>query len=394
MATFAYIARNHEGEKVTGRLAGPSRQIVLAELESRRLSPVQLKEVNERTWRPTRISLRQRSQAYRQIGDLIRAGVPLLRGLRVLGRSKAHPKLAIIMGKVADDVAEGERLAEAMRARDGVFPDMEIAMIRAGERGGFLEEVLHRLATFIEVQADMRSKIIGNLIYPLVLVGMGLLVIVGFMLFIVPQFRDFYSRIELPWPTKVILGGSDLLMQHWGLLLMAMIGLGAGWMWLLRQPTFIRAWESLILKLPQIGPLLRSIAVARFARILGTLLGNGVPMLPAMKISKEAAGNVLLAEAIEKAAKAVERGETLATPLLESGMMGEEVVEMIMVGESANNLPEVLITIAETIDKRVDRMLNLFVRLMEPAILLVLGLVVMFLFVALIMPMMRMRSAI
>jgi len=394
MATFAYIARNAEGQRISGRLAGPSRQMVLAELEARALAPVKLQEVRETTWRRARLSLRQRAQVYRQIGDLLRAGVPLLRALRVLGRGKAQPRLAQIMAKVADAVADGERLADALSARDGVFPELEVAMIRAGERGGFLEPVLHRLSTFIEIQADMKSKIVGNLIYPAVLVGMGALVIIGFMVVIVPRFRDFYSRIELPWPTRVILGASDFLTLHWLLALLLVAGVVAMWMWLKRQPEVRRAAETLILRLPHIGPLRRSIAVARFARILGTLLDNGVPMLTAMKISRDAAGHVLLAEAIEKAAAAVERGDTLAHPFAESGLMGEEVVEMISVGESANNLPEVLITVADTIDKRVDRLLNLFVRLMEPAILLALGVAVMFLFAALILPMMRMRSAI
>lgn len=394
MATFSYIARDAGGKQISGTLTGSTRRMVLAELKARSLAPVSVKEVHEQQLLKRRISPRQRSIAYRQLADLLRAGVPLLRALRVLGRSKAYPRLARIMSKVADGVADGSRLADTMTERGEVFPIMEIAMIRAGERGGFLEPVLVRLGTFLEKQADMKGKVVGNLIYPVVLLTVGLIIISIFLIFVVPKFRDFYSRIELPLPTRMLLGGSDFLASYWMFVIGGIAGLIVLWFWLRNRLDFRRETERLLLKIPKYGPLRRNMAVARFTRILGTLLGNGVPMLTAMKISRDAAGQILLAEAIDNATIAVEAGQTLTQPLAQSGMMGEEVIEMISVGEAANNLPDVLITIADTIDKRVDRLLTILVSLMEPLLLLMLGGAVFFMFVALIVPMLRMSSSI
>ena len=280
-----------------------------------------------------------------------------------------------------------------MAAHADVFPPVQIAMVRAGERGGFLEAVFLRMGSFLEQQAELHGKVIGNLIYPVLLLGFMIAVIVIALVGIVPKFRDFYTRIEIPWPTKALLAASDAVSTYW---MWAIIGfaVAAFAMWRLihnaRVRRLIAVWQ---LRVPALGPLLSALAVGRFTRILGTLLENGIPMLSAIQISRDAAGSILLAEAIDRAADAVRSGETRARPLADSRLFADDVIEMISVGESANNLPQVLITIADTIEKRVDRMLTVFVRLMEPALLLVLGGAVFFIFVALIVPMMRMSSS-
>ncbi len=394
MATFAYIARDASGNRVTGKLAGASEPAILAELQSKSLAPVQVREVREKTVFRRKVSSRQLATAYRQISDLLRAGVPLLRALKLLGRSKANPRLATVMNEVADEVADGRHLADAMNAHQDVFPSIQIAMIRAGERGGFLEQVLQRMGVFIEHQADLRGKVLGNLIYPVVLLTVGIGVVVFALLFLVPKFETFYSRIELPLPTTILLGSSALLIDYWYYLLIGLAALVAGMWWLAQQSAVRRLLATWQLRVPKLGPLTRELAVGRFARILGTLLDNGIPMLPAMQISRDATGHILLVEAIERATESVRAGETLAKPLAESGLLTEDVVEMISVGESANNLPEVLITMADTIEKRVDRMLGVFVRLMEPLLLLFMAAMVLFIFVALVVPMLRMSSSI
>jgi general secretion pathway protein F/type IV pilus assembly protein PilC len=398
MAVFAYIARDPSGKKVEGRVAAPTAQAVLTELQGRQLAPVRVQEVRDRALAggrgmQRRVSTRELANAYRQLADLLRAGVPLMRGLRLLSRNKSNPRLANVMNTVADAVADGSRLADALEAHDDIFPDIQIAMIRAGERGGFLEPVLNRLGTFLEHQADMRGRVVGNLIYPVAILLLGVAIIIVAMVVFVPKFKDFYTRIQLPWPTKLLLGASDVLTNYW-LVAIIVIAALATLLWRAWQiPAVRRQLMIAQVRLPKIGALTRSLAVGRFARILGTLLSNGIPMLQAMQIARDAAGNILLAEAIDRAAEAVRSGETLAVPLAQSGLFAEDVVEMIAVGESANNLPVVLVTIADTIDKRVDRMLNLFVRLMEPVLLLMLAGVVVFIFVALIVPMMRMSAS-
>jgi general secretion pathway protein F/type IV pilus assembly protein PilC len=393
MATFAYIARDPAGQKIEGKVAAATAQAVLAELQSRQLAPVQVQEVRDQPRVQRRVSGRQLANVYRQLSDLLRAGVPLLRALRLLGRSKSNPRLAKVMSTVADAVADGARLADAMSAHADVFPAVQVAMIRAGERGGFLEPVLQRMGYFLEQQADMRGKVIGNMIYPIALLLIGLGIVIIAMVFFVPKFRDFYSRIELPLPTKILLGASDALTHYWFWVLAVVVAISLAIWQLRRNPRTCRALATWQLRIPGIGPLIANLAVGRFTRILGTLLENGIPMLQAMQISRDAAGHVLLAEAIDKATDAVRGGETLTKPLSESGMLGEDVVEMISVGESANNLPQVLVTIADTIEKRIDRMLTIAIRLMEPVLLMGLAGVVLFIFMALIVPMMRMSAS-
>lgn len=378
---------------MSGTLAGVTEQAVLSELQSRRLAPIRVRAVREAARRRTRVSTRQLATAYRQLGDLLRAGVPLLRALRLLGRSKSAPKLAAVMRQIADDVADGGPLADAMSAHEDVFPSVQVAMIRAAERGGFLEQVLHRLGTFIEHQAELRGKVLGNLLYPAVLVLVATAVAVFGLVFLIPQFRGFYEKIELGLSTKILLTASRLCTDHWrGVLVALALAACIAW-WLRRQAAFRRWLSGAALRVPGLGTIIRDGAVGRFARVLGTLLENGIPLLPAMQISKDATGHVVLGEAIDAAIESVRTGETLADPLARSGMFSEDAIEIIAVGESANNLPEVLLTLAETIERRVDRLTTTFVRLMEPALLLLLGAMVFYLFLALVVPMLKMSSS-
>lgn len=394
MAAFQYIARDSLGSKVTGTLTAATRQAVLTELQSRDLAPVNVREIRAKTHFQKRISVRHLANSYRQLADLLKVGMPLLKALQLIGKSKSNPRLAEVWTSIADDIAEGERLAESMAKHEDVFPTIQIAMIRAGERGGFLESVLERLGNFLEHQADIKAKVVGNLIYPVVLLVVGLAIVIAALVFFVPKFKDFYARIELPLPTKILMGASDALISYWPLILFTIAaGIFTFW-WFARRPAVRLTLTRWQLKIPKLGELVSSLAIARFTRILGTLLDNGVPMLPAMQISRDAVGNVLLAEAVDQAADAIRSGETLAKPLAESGMFPEDIAEMIAVGESANNLPAVLTTIAETIEKRIDIMLNLLVRMMEPIMLLGLAGVVLFIFIALIVPMLKLSAAI
>ncbi len=392
MATFSYIARTAAGERIDGTLAGSSEQAVVAELHARDLAPVEVREVRDKTAGGGRIPIRTLANAYRQMADLLRAGVPLLRSLRILGRSKANPRLAAVMAKVADRVAEGERLGDAMGEHPRVFPQIQLAMVRAGERGGFLEPVLARLAAFLEHQADLRARVVGALIYPVVLLAVSTLVVVGALVFFVPKFEKFYAKTSIPLPTQIVLTTSDILTNHGYVIIIVAVAAFFGWRHVRSKPGVQRFIATQQLRIPKLGPLIRSLAVARFARVLGTLLENGIPMLAAMQISRDAAGHLLLAEAIDEATEAVRRGEPLAQPLAASGLLSEDVVEMISVGESANNLPDVLGTIADTIEGRVDRLLNVLVRLLEPLLLLTLGGVILFIFLALVVPMIQMSA--
>ena len=266
-------------------------------------------------------------------------------------------------------------------------------MVRAGERAGFLDDVLGRLAGFLERQADMRSKVIGNLIYPVILLLVGVAIVVASLILFVPRFEEFFDGRDLPAATRLLLTMSDLLINWWWALLVVLGGAIAGVVWMRQQPAIRRWFAVQRLRTPVIGGLERAITSARFTRVLGTMLANGIPLLQSMQISRDAAGNVLLVEAIDDATEAVRGGEPLAGPLEESSFFEPDVIEMISVGESANNLDVVLIGVAETLESRVDRQLTIAVRLIEPVMLLFIALIVMFIFLSLVLPMMQMSSS-
>lgn len=394
MPLFQYHALNPSGQRVAGVLAGANEQAVLAELETRQLVPVSIAPKRERSLALRRgASARVMAATYQQLADLLKAGVPLMRGLRLLGARKSQPRLSKVFKEMADAVAEGEELAEAMAKHPNFFPKVHVAMVRAGEKGGFLEAVFARLAQFVNGQAELRGKLVGNLVYPAMLVVFGAAVLGVIFGFFVPMFRPMFEKMpSLPAVTKLVFAMSTMVAAY-GPVTLAVVGAAvAGLWWAGRRPDVRRKLTELRTNAPVVGPLVRAIAAARFCRMLGTMLGNGIPMLAAMQIAKDAAGNVLMEEAIERASEAVRAGQALATPLSESGLFSDDVIEMISVAESANNLDDVLITIAETIEGRIDRLLSSLVRLIEPLLLMAIAGVVVLVAMALILPMTQMRS--
>jgi general secretion pathway protein F/type IV pilus assembly protein PilC len=276
-----------------------------------------------------------------------------------------------------------------MARHPAIFPDVQVAMVRAGERGGFLEDVFARLASFIENQAEMRSKVVGNLIYPVILLSVGFGIVIAALVFFVPKFKKFHVKGEMPAATRFLMGVSDLLVERWPLILLALAALAVLAWWAWRRPALQRRVRDAELRVPQYGSLVRAVCVARFTRVLGTLLANGIPLLQAMTIARDAAGHPRLVDSVDHAIDAVRSGEPLAEPLAQSGFFEPDVVEMISVGESSNNLPSVLGGVADTLEKRVDRTLAVAVKLMEPALLLFLATVVLSIFLALVLPMLQ-----
>jgi general secretion pathway protein F len=394
VALFEYTARNLTGERVQGVLAGHSEQAVLGELESRQLVPISIQSRAEsRSLLGSRVSVRRLATTYLQLSDLLRAGVPLLRSLRLLGNRKSQPRISAVFKDLSEGVARGEDLAEAMARHPDIFPKVHIAMVRAGEKGGFLEQVVARLGQFVMGQAELRGKVIGNLVYPGVLLTAGVIVLGVIFGIFVPKFRPLFAEIpELPAVTHLVFGASSLVGRYglWSLGAAVLLGLA---LWRVsRRPAVRRRLAELKTRSPVLGPLLRALAASRFCRMLGTMLANGIPMLSAMQIARDAAGNLLMEEAIDKATDAVRAGQALAGPLGESRLFSEDVIEMIAVAETANNLDEVLITIAETIEARVDRMLTTAIRLIEPVLLLMIAMVVVIVAAGLILPMTRLKA--
>ncbi|MBM4108615.1 MAG: type II secretion system F family protein [Phycisphaerae bacterium] len=396
MPTFQYTALNAAGRRVEGLLSGPSEQAVLGELETRRLTPIAIQPREQAASRRRRVSPRSLGTSYQALGDLLHAGVPLMRALRVLGNRKANPRLAAAYREVGEGVGQGEDLASAMARRPETFPAVHVAMIRAGEKGGFLEQVLQRLAQMVLAQAELRSTVVGNMIYPAVLVTVGTLILGVMFGAFIPRFKEQFTRLgdQLPAITKVVLAISDAVTRHGLITLVALAAIVVVAVRLARRPAVRERVVELRTRAPIVGPLTRGIATARLCRMLGTMLSSGVPMLQALHTAKDAAGNLLIERAVARAAEAVKAGQPLSGPLAESGLFEPDVVEMIAVGEAANNLDAVLGAIAETVEKRIHRQLTAAVRLVEPLLILLLAGVVVTVAIGLIMPMLQMSQGI
>jgi len=398
MATFNYKAKTSTGETVAGVVTAESQQAALRMLGDRALFPISVREGGRGarvaiTGRTKKLKLRTVSTLYSQLADLLKAGVPVLRALDVLARAASNPLVAEILRGVHNDVSGGESLADAMAKHPNAFDYLAVAMVRAGEQGGFLEDVLARISVFTERQDELRNKLLGSMIYPCILLLAGVTVVTFLMVFVVPKIRMFLEQVEKPWVTTALFGLCDFL-QSSGLYLLA--GLVVAVVFLvpiLRGEKGRLALDRLKLRTPVMGPIVTMVAICRFCRILGTMLHNGVPILQALSISKESAGNRILADEIGKAAESVQKGESLAAPLGSSGLFPVDVVDMIAVAEESNNLETVLVQIADSNEARTARQIDLGVRLLEPVMLMFMASLVLVIAVALLVPILRMSAA-
>jgi len=397
MPDFQYVARKASGTQVTGVLTANSQQEVLNSLAARSLFPVKVdladEAIAEQKLIGRRVRARQLAVFYTQLADLLRSGVPLLRSLELLQRQTSHATFKLVIQDVKDRVADGTPLAEAMRHHPKVFTELAVSMIRAGEEGSFMEDVLKRISVFTEHQEDLKGRVVGAMIYPIFLLIVGAIIVAVMLVKFVPKFEPIFERMAekgaLPWATTALLSMSETAQSYW----MFGAALIAGGGFLLVQAARTDEGrlrlDKLRIGMIGMGPIVRSLAISRFCRILGTLLHNGVPILQSLRIAKDATGNMVLSQAISEAAENISAGKSLAKPLAASGEFPEEVVEMIAVGEESNNLEQVLIDISENMERHTNRQLEMFVRMLEPIMLLAMAGIVLFVVVALLLPILQ-----
>jgi general secretion pathway protein F len=396
MAQFNYTAMNEAGQRISGALEAETHAAVVRALEEKKLFPVNVwgkDGAGQKDGRPKRrVKSRDLGMMYDQLADLIGSGVPLLRALDSLIKSTTAPSLKELLKEIRAAISEGKTLTETLRQYPETFPPLHIAMIQAGERAAFLEEVLRSLAGFLERFEELRSKVFGAMIYPMVLVALGVSVMIGALIFFVPKFEPLLASAKKPLPTEILFGASVVTRQYWYLLIIAGVG-AAALVWTnLKSETTRRTMEKWQLKIPVVGTALRLLAITRFCRILGTMLANGVPLLQALKISKDATGSNILAEKISAAAEAVRDGKRLSEPLAEGGFFPDQILAMITVAEESNKLDKVLVQIADTVERRTNRQVDQAVRLIEPAILVVVAACIGFLALGLLLPIFTMAS--
>jgi general secretion pathway protein F/type IV pilus assembly protein PilC len=273
------------------------------------------------------------------------------------------------------------------------FPELHVSMVRAGEKGGFVEEVLTRLSEFVARADELRNKLIGSMIYPAMLLC-GLIAAVTFLMsFVVPKIRGLLeSQPNLPWATKVVFAVNDAFGEHLTVTLVVLAILAIGVLGFLQSGLGQRVLARLQLKLPGFGRIYTMVALCRFCRVFGTLLASGIPILQALKISKDSTGNPILAESIDAAAENVRAGDSLAAPLAASRMFPPAIISMVAVAEESNTLEKVLVEIADTQERRTARQIDLAVRMVEPIMLLLMAVLVGFIAIALLVPILQMST--
>ncbi len=398
MTKFQYIAMTEGGQRVSGIFEAETHAAVLRLLEEKRLFPVAVQEVARPQGLPAkllkrRVRMRDVGTMYAQLADLIGSGVPLLRALDSLIRSTVNPRLVEILKEVRGSVADGKSLTESLREFPETFPILHTSMVQAGERAAFLEQVLRSLAEFLERLDELKSKVLGAMIYPAILTVLGTSVLTGALIFFVPRFEPLLANARKPLPTEVMFVLSRAVRGYWYFILVG-LGVAVGVVWTnLKSRKARRLLEAWRLKIPVVGNALRLLAITRFCRILGTMLANGVPLLQALRISRDATGSTLMAERIAEATEAVRDGKRLSQPLAAGGFIPEQILAMITVAEESNKLDEVLLQIADTVERRTNRQVDQAVRLVEPAILCLVAAGIGFLALGLLLPIFTLASS-
>ena len=389
---FQYVAKDRSGTVVRGQVSADTRSEALRALVQKSLVPTKVHEVRQAT-RAQRIKSRDLSSCFTNLADLLEAGVPLVRALDLLAERGKQTGLTPVLRDLKVRVANGESISSAFAQHQKVFNSFSVNILRAGEEGGFLEESLRSLSRFTERSEDLRSRIVGAIAYPAFLVGMGTLQLVAMLVFFVPRFEVIFERLEkrgeLPLPTVVLLGGSEIVQEH-ALMVFLVISITAFgiWSWL-KTETGQQVRDQMQLRIWGVGEIVRQYATSRFCRVLGTMLQNGVPILTSLEVSRHVTGNRMMSQAIRSASDSIASGQSLAQPLQRSGQFSDELIELVRVGESTNRLDKILQNTAETLERQANRTLDLYIRMLEPILLLVMAVAILFLLLALLLPILQ-----
>ena len=398
MPAFTYTARALNGDLRTATIEAPSRDDVVAQLRKQRLNVVKIDEtaVAKKKKAGGKIKMRDIVIFTRQFSTMINAGLPLVQALDILAKQSENPALKDVTNAVVFDVESGHTVADALGKHPKAFSELYVNMVAAGEAGGILDTILMRLATFMEKNDALVRKVKGAMIYPAVISSVAAIAICVLLIFVIPVFEKMFASVglPLPLPTRIVIQMSKFLTGYWWLV--GAIGFGL--------VTFLKRYyatssgklaiDKLMLKAPVLGDVLRKSAVSRFTRTLGTLIGSGVSILEGLEITAKTAGNRVISDAIMESRTSIAGGETIAAPLQKSAVFPPMVISMIAVGEQTGGLDEMLSKIADFYDEEVDAAVSNLLSLMEPVMIVFLGVVVGGMVVAMYLPIFDMINAV
>lgn len=399
MPVFQYTARNNHGQTVRGHTEATNQDLVVRTLREQGLIPTSIelsgsksRGRQRKTGKGGRIKLEDLVIVTRQFATMIRAGLPLIEVLNILSEQTEKRSLKVVLKQIERDVETGSSLHDAMAKNPAVFNTFYLSMIMAGEAAGMLDSILDQVAGYLEKVASIQRKVKSAVMYPAVVSTVAIGITVFLLLKVVPVFGDIFSELggDLPAPTKVTLAMAGLLQNHFLATSAVVVG-SALLLWQFgRTPQGRRTLDRLKLKMPVFGPIFLKVSVARFTRTLGTLIGSGVNILNALDIVARTAGNVVIEQAVHRTRTSIQSGESIATPLRESDVFPPMVVRMIDVGERTGALESMLGKIAEFYEEQVDAAVGALTSMIEPLLIVFLGVVVGFIVISMFMPMFKM----
>jgi type II secretion system protein F len=403
MARFHYVALDRAGKQVTGEIAAENPDEVKRRLRDMGYFPSNIGEAaRPALGRPTGSRRRRRITSgdivlmTRQLADMAAASVPMFRSLSVLVEQADSPGLRSLLEAIRADVQEGRPLSDALERHPRQFPDLFVNMVRAGETSGHLDAVLLRLAEFLEKSTQRRSQVISALLYPAVLITVAVGAVAFIIGFLIPKLSALFEELEqtLPLITQILLGIASVLGKTWWILILLIVAVAVAVRWFARTSVGQQALDVWALRMPLLGPIWHKMAVSRLARTFGTMLVGGVPMLDALQISGNAVGNRPMARAIAAMADDVREGASVASALERTGAFPPLLIHMSAVGEETGQLPQMMIRVADSLDFEVDSTLGRLTTLLEPFVIIIMGIIVGFIVLAVLLPIFQINATI
>jgi general secretion pathway protein F len=388
MPLFRYKAVAPSGEMLEGVLEAHVQEAVIERLQAMGYVTIRAEEATtaaavgkferRRRFMRRRVSADQLAMLTRELATLLNAGLALDRALEVLTGIAEDEAVRATLVRVRNEVRGGATLSAALAGESGIFSRLYLSMVRAGEAGGALGRVLLRLSEHLERADELRATVVSALIYPTILVAVSAISVMSLLIFVVPQFTQLLeeSGKTLPVATQIVVGAGNFLRGYWWAILVVAAGAAYLFRRRLQDPAARLRWDAWLLRLPLAGDLIAKVEVARFARTLSTLIGNGVALLPGLSIANETLGNTMLAEALGRVAAELKAGRGLGRPMLQEGLFPKLAVHMVIVGEETGRLEETLLRVAEVYDREVQRALKRVLTLLEPALILGLAVVI------------------
>ena len=400
MPTFKYLAKNKESKTVTGKISADDKNAVIEELRKRNLTIVKLEQMKDA---PKQYSFGKKKVKpeeivifTRQLSTMVDAGIPIIQGINALAEQTAHPTFKETLTTIEEDIKHGSSLSASFAKHPKIFSSLFINLVKVGETGGVLNVVLERISGYLEKSIKLTRKVKSALTYPIVVVAMAAIITFILMVKVVPTFTAIYDSFdsELPPMTMLLINMSEFLKNNTLLIIGGVIALFFGIKQVHKHPKGARVLDSLILRMPIFGDLIRKVAISRFSRTLATLIQSGVPILESLDIVQKTIGNTVLEDVVGEVKEHVREGESIAAPLEKSGVFPAMVTRMISIGEKSGQMEKMLLKISEFYDDQVDAAVEGITSIIEPLIIGVLGVVIGFIVIALFLPIMNLTALI